>query len=443
MIEFVLFFALGFLAAALVALIVAPIIHKRVVSLTERRIRASVPLSAAEILADKDLARAAFAAENARLSVDLKHNRDQLTDSVAHGTRLSTELVAIRADKISAEKLVEERDTDIRDLHAAVNARDDQITTLTGKFGDAARLAEVRKHEIAMRDDQINRIGAEIEELRIDIVTLDTEAENFKSQIRELRTERNLLRESLKELETDNRDMEIRLNTANDRLAQSEEKLARTITALSDRENALDRRIAEVDRYKSKNRELSDELRSAKTALKQAGSRATTPAGSRNGAPPPVPAKPELPLSETPGALAKTQSGATVESKPQASSPSQAHPPAAAATPTGQAAKADAVPRPAADKSEDLSEQQKIEHLRARQAALIERLLKADKSGNDAALRRELATMAALMVELTASRDGTGSPVYKILKGSEDTAQPGSSEPSLAARARELLASST
>ena len=118
MIEFVLLFALGFLAAALVALIVAPVIHRRVVSLTERRIRASVPLSVAEIRAEKDMARAAFAAENARLSVDLKHNRDQLTESTARGTRLSNELVAIRAEKLNAEALLEERDGNIRDLQS-------------------------------------------------------------------------------------------------------------------------------------------------------------------------------------------------------------------------------------------------------------------------------------------------------------------------------------
>ena len=48
--------------------------------------------------------------------------------------------------------------------------------------------------------------------------------------------------------------------------------------------------------------------------------------------------------------------------------------------------------------------------------------------------------VAAMMVELTASRDGDASPIYNILKGSEDPVQPGSTEPSLAARAREMLA---
>ncbi|MDF1607981.1 hypothetical protein PZ897_07325 [Hoeflea sp. YIM 152468] len=449
MIEFVLLFALGFLAAALVALILAPIIHQRVVSLTERRIRASVPLSTAEIRAEKDMDRAAFAAKNARLSVDLRQNRDQLAASMAHGTRLSNELVAIRAEKIEAERLVEERDADIRDLRATVTARDAEITTLTGKFADATHLAQAREHEIAMRDDRINRIGAEIEELRIDVVTLDTEAENFKSQIRELRTERNMLRDALKDLETVNKDLEIRLDTAHDRLTHSEEMLAKTITALTDRENALDRRIAEVDRFKTKNRELSDELRSARKALSETGSRAKTPAGASNGTAAPVPPKPELPLTVDPAAPTEIEAKAAPETEPQDSSPAvpQASSPAPRQAPapraTPQASRDTAVARSERTGNEDLSEDEKIDRLRARQAALIERLLKADKSSNDPALRRELASVAALMVELTASRDGANSPVYKILQGSEDGPQPGSAEPSLAMRARELLANST
>jgi chromosome segregation ATPase len=198
----------------------------------------------------------------------------QLTESVARGTRLSNELVAIRAEKLDAVKKIEEQESSIRDLNAQMHDRDAKITTLTGNFSDAARLAEARKHEIAMRDDQINRLGSEIEELRIDLVTLDTEAENFKSQIRELRTERNQLREALRDAEATSRDLENRLKSNDERLSQNDEKLAKTITALTDRENALERRIAEVDRFKKKNRELSDELRATKAALKEANSQA-------------------------------------------------------------------------------------------------------------------------------------------------------------------------
>ncbi|MCY0096426.1 hypothetical protein [Hoeflea ulvae] len=400
MIEFVLLFALGFLAAALVALIAAPIIQRRVVKLTERRIRASVPLSAAEIRAEKDMARAAFAAETARLSVDLKHNREQLTQSVARSARLSNDLVALRSEKISVEKAVEEREADIRDLHAKLNERDTTIATLTGNFSDAARLSEALKRELAARDDKINRLGAELEELRIDLVTLDTEAENFKSQIRELRDERNALRDSLTKAGTANRDLEIRLKNHDERLAQTQEKLAKTITALTDRENALDRRVAEVERFRQKNRELSDEMR----ALKKQG---TTNSAARQQA------------AEQPPAALVSSNEAPVTAPDESDEPAED-----------------------AALHEELPEAEKIDRLRARQAALAERLLKADKNGNDAALRREIAVVAAMMVELTAARDGSTSPIHAILKGSEDPSLSGRSDPSLATRARELLVSS-
>lgn len=446
MIEFVLLFALGFLAAALVALIVAPVIHRRVVKLTERRIRASVPLSVAEIRAEKDMARAAFAAENARLSVDLKHNRDQLTESTARGTRLSKELVAIRAEKLNAETLLEERDGNIRDLQSKLHERDAQITTLTGNFSDAARLAEARKHEIAARDDQINRLGAEIEELRIDLVTLDTEAENFKSQIRELRSERNALRESLNDAEASSRDLQNKLNSTEQRLSQNEEKLAKAITALSDRENALERRVAEVDRFKKKNRELSDELRAARKETRDAQSLARK-AAAANGSDPTPQQTFSMPEPEETEDSGTDVAENTPEEKaaPPATHTAPGTPVAsvtqvAPATPAAPAAARQQTVVDTPQDLEQLTEEEKVDRLRARQSALIERLMKADKTGNDAALRRELAVVASMMVELTASRDGSSSPIFRILKGSEALSNSGDAEPSLAARASDMLA---
>ncbi|WP_139112486.1 hypothetical protein [Hoeflea olei] len=438
MIEFVLLFALGFLAAALVALIVAPIIHRRVVTLTERRIRASVPLSTAEIRAEKDMARAAFAAENARLSIDLKSNRDLLAGSVARNERLSNELVTLRAEKLATETTLEEREASIRELNAELAERDIRITTLTGHFNDATRLAEARKLEMAKRDDQINRLGTEIEELRIDRATLDTEAENFKAQIRDLREERAALRETLKETEAANRDLENRLKSNSERLAQTEQKLARTITALTDRENALERRVAEVERFRQKNRELSDQLRGVRSGSRSA---TDTARAAQEAA-----ALADMDDDLTPAPAGEEPRGhgsddevtaATEEPRTEPAAPA----PVAQPAPPAAALAAPQKPQPTSAAAEDgISEDDKIDRLRARQAALVERLLKADKSKNDAALRREIATVAAMMVELTASREGAGSRLHALLQGSEGQTLPGSKEPTLAARAHEMIA---
>lgn len=434
MIEFLLLFSLGFLAAALVGLIVAPIIQRRVVTLTERRMRASVPLSSAEIKAEKDMARAAYAAENARLSVDLRQTHNDLSEQLARGVRLSGELVTLRAEKTAAEQTLDERGNEIRSLTSELHQRDDRITTLTGNLGAAIRLAEARKHEIANRDDQINRLGAEIEELRIDLVTLDTEAENFKAQMRELRDERRVLRDQLKEAETRNRDLQTHFKRSEESLAETREKLAKAISALTDRENALERRIAEVERYKQINREQASELRTAKRAARDArsGDRAARPP--ETGVAAPAPAKPADEPARQPEPVAKLPEPVAKLPEPMAS---PASPPAPAPVPAAQPK-----PRDIEPVEDDASDAEKVDRLRARQAALIERLLKADNGSKDAALRKEIASIAAMMVELTASREGPSSPIAKILSGSEDANRSARSESSLAARARTLISAS-
>lgn len=433
MIEFVLLFALGFLAAALVGLIVAPIIQRRIVTLTERRIRASVPLSAAEIRAEKDMARAAYAADNARLSVDLKKKGDDLAEVSARATVLSNHLVDVRAEKLAAEQSIEEREADLRDLSAKMHVREEQITDLTGNLGAANRLAEARKREIAERDDRINRLGTEIEEMRIDIATLDTETENFKAQIRELRDERRSLRETLKQTETENQDLAFRLKREEAHLVETEQKLAKTISTLTDRENALERRIAEVERYKQKNAGLTSDLRAARrdlTASQREAQRAAR-ATSRAHKPNTVRSNGATPADPPP--LKAVETGPAPK----------AAPPAPTSQPPRKVATAAAVPEKREPIRDDLSENEKIDRLRARQAALSERLLKANKSGNDAALRREIATVAAMMVELTANRDPDGSPIHKILQGNEDARDSDTGDPSLAARAREMIAAAS
>jgi peptidoglycan hydrolase CwlO-like protein len=441
-IEFVLLFGLGFLAAALVALIVAPVIQRRVVTLTERRIRASVPLSAAEIRAEKDMARAAYAADNARLSTDLKQNREALTEATAHGMRLSNELVAIRAEKLAAEQSLEERDASIRELNAKIHKSDGEIANLTGNLAAAIRLAEVRKQEIAAKEDKINHLGAEIEELRIDIATLDTEAENFKAQISELRDERRSLRDSLKATEEANHDLAFRLKREEGRLAEAEAKLAKTITALTDRENALERRVAEMERFKEKNRVLSEELKAAKrerTAVEMNRVKAPAPA--------PAPTRPQAqPQAQAQTLSAKQPPVSNVTPMPERV-PEPAPGPRPEPKPERRPVELETKPEtvdPGHDQEPEskFSEGEKIDRLRARQAALTERLMKSGNGKNDAALRREIATVAAMMVDLTAGREGKDSPILKILAGSEDLNRPENSGPSLAARARHFIGAS-
>jgi len=75
MIEPLMFFALGFLAASLLTLVVIPFVHDRAERLTMHRIEASIPLSIAEVQADKDQLRAEFAMSTRRLELSIEQLR--------------------------------------------------------------------------------------------------------------------------------------------------------------------------------------------------------------------------------------------------------------------------------------------------------------------------------------------------------------------------------
>lgn len=421
MIEFLLLFAFGFLVATLVALIVAPVIRRRIVTLTERRMRASVPLSTAEIRAEKDMARAAFAAENARLAVDLRDNHTKLDAQNVNLVRVTNNLVAMRSAKEDLEAALEQSNIDAGQLRSELRDREASIETLQSNLGAAIRLATAREREIAKLTDHLNQAGSNIEELKIDLATRETEIDNLQMNIQSLHDERKHLRDELREAINSEREIEIKLGNEEKRAAQLEERLTQTFATLSDRDQALERRQGEVERLKEKQAGLVNELREAAAALKAAETsrRDLEAAISRE----------ERDRLRAKGAAAQSASSpASLVSR----SPAAAIAPASAPTKTNGVQSA---PPPArAAKSND----ERVERLRARQAALVERLGKAKTAKNDEALRTELIEVAAMMVELTAANEGRNSPINKILS-SGGLRRPAGAPVSLAERARNII----
>ena len=83
MIEPIMFFGLGFLASALLGLIIVPFVHSRAVRLTVRRLEAATPLSMAEIQADKDQLRAEFAMSTRRLERSVEQMKAKTSSQLA------------------------------------------------------------------------------------------------------------------------------------------------------------------------------------------------------------------------------------------------------------------------------------------------------------------------------------------------------------------------
>lgn len=127
-IEYVMYFTLGFLIAGLIALAIGTAVWNRAVRLTRKRMEAATPVTLSEFRADKDKLRAEHAIAVRRLEMRIEALREKLAARVIALDTAATELGALRAE------------------------RDDQY--------DAIGALQVREQELVARIRDLERDGA-------------------------------------------------------------------------------------------------------------------------------------------------------------------------------------------------------------------------------------------------------------------------------------------
>ncbi len=106
-------FALGFLAASLVALLILPAVDARATRLARRRTEAMFPLSAAEIAAEKDFLRAQFAVQQRRLERTVETVRSRRHADMAEIGARTMEIAALARDVEARDRTLAERAAEI------------------------------------------------------------------------------------------------------------------------------------------------------------------------------------------------------------------------------------------------------------------------------------------------------------------------------------------
>ena len=160
MIEPIMYFGLGFLAAALIGLIIVPFVHGRAVRLTVRRLEAATPLSMAEIQADKDQLRAEFAMSTRRLEMSVEQLKNKSTGQLADLgkkndviNRLKMEL----GEKAATIFALEARDRGIKDQ---LRATEDELAIKTGALRETERTLAEKESELTKFTTQLGETSA-------------------------------------------------------------------------------------------------------------------------------------------------------------------------------------------------------------------------------------------------------------------------------------------
>src|SRR5476649_1091109 len=231
MIEPIMYFGIGFLVAALVGLVVVPLVHGRAVRLTMRRLEAATPLSMAEIQADKDQLRAEFAMSTRRLEVSVENLRTKSTSQLAELgkkgdaiNRLKIEL----GEKTATIFALESRDKSLRDQ---LRTTEEEFSVKSSVMLDAQRALSEKEGELAKLMGEMDERSGIADAQKIDIIALKTQVDALKDRLDAAGNE-------VKAVE-DRRDAErVELKAATQELAEERGKV----------EN-LGRRVAELEQH--------------------------------------------------------------------------------------------------------------------------------------------------------------------------------------------------
>jgi chromosome segregation ATPase len=402
LIEYALLFGLGFLAAGLMGLLVSPAIHRSIVRYTETRLKATMPLTAREVRAQKDMARAVYATETARVQQDLVKEREKATGLMVRNDTITRQMSAIsneNAELKSRMDLMMSEISKVRDEALADSVKLDELRT---QLLEATRLSEA---QTAQMDDLVRRkdkIMFDLDNAKIELATSMTEAESLHARITGLRDERDGLRREVKTATDRAKDLEFRLVREENKTLRLEEKLEREQAANMDKAANLERRMNEISRLKQKVKDVNAEAREALRALKAAG--VTVPQKLSQ-----MSAVRDIASNDDEDAIRQPQALPVMDQ---------------------QAPKPPLIPSDA-----DLAAL--AEQIRNRNIALGQLLMNSTDSGKDDAIRDEIAGIAAEMIALTATREGAGSPIRSIL--SANAAQKSSGRISLAERATSAM----
>lgn len=187
MIELVMFFALGFLAASLIALVLLSAVWHRAVRLTTKRIEGAIPVSMAEIQADKDQLRAEFAMSTRRLETSVDHLKLKTTEQFAE--------IGRKNDTIRRLK------TETEEKTAAVAALEAQERTLRDKLASTEEELSLKSKELHATESELARKASEIVQLARSLADKTAESDSRHVQIAALELQCINLKDRIADLE--------------------------------------------------------------------------------------------------------------------------------------------------------------------------------------------------------------------------------------------------
>ncbi|AZO28263.1 hypothetical protein [Mesorhizobium sp. M1B.F.Ca.ET.045.04.1.1] len=248
MVQSILFFALGFLCAVFLVSLIAPAIWRRAVVLTRRRLEASMPLTPAEILAEKDRVRAEFAMNTRRLEMNIKSLKEKAAEQLVEIGRGREALKGLAVETKDKNQAL----SDLQARNAELRQREEELHKLSEKLAQTERSLEKRALELQKLEQMYDDASFSSSNRQIELVARESELDKLANDIAVLRSQRKEADRRNQEIAAEGKAARDALKAEKKRAAELDKKVERLLATLADREERLDRREKELARMRER-----------------------------------------------------------------------------------------------------------------------------------------------------------------------------------------------
>lgn len=219
MIQAIMLIALGFLAATLIGVLLAPSLWSRAVRLSKKRLESTLPLTLPEIEASQDQLRASYAVRLRRLETALASAKQKAANQLVDNSRLQMQIAALKDQISDLELKLGERRNAATVLEQTITKRfpelDREISAVKKQLQDRAYELQDLNNNLARRDEELEAAEKSAASYHDELMNLRTALEKSSAD----RSRRRLRRASQWDLEDHKAEYD-RLNLELSRLRQ-------------------------------------------------------------------------------------------------------------------------------------------------------------------------------------------------------------------------------
>lgn len=260
MFEGILYFVLGFLSAAMIALMISPAIWARAVALTRKRVENSVPLTLNEIQADKDQLRAEFAMSTRRLEMSVEELREKAANQIIEISRKRDELAKIGEESRERIKVIEELEIHASELRSRLKDREEKLSETSSRLDRTTAKLEEKAKQLEQLRGELTDSRYATDSSRIELVAKQTEMQNLSDQVAAASLREEQVRQEIQGLKETAEASENALRREENRNAELERRLESLQKQLAANGQDLTERERELARLRQEN-EAEDQAR--------------------------------------------------------------------------------------------------------------------------------------------------------------------------------------